>query len=36
MQYIEAEGKKVFDDIIQFSISNLKDPQYYIYYLERR
>jgi hypothetical protein len=36
MQYIEAESKKVFDDIIQFSISNLKDPQYYIYYLERR
>ena len=36
MQYIEAEGKKVFDDIINFSISTLEEPEYYIYYLERR
>lgn len=36
MRYLEAEGKKIFDDIIQFSISTLKDPEYYIYCLERR
>lgn len=36
MQYIGTEGKKILNDIIRFSISTLKKPEYYIYYLERR